>query len=91
MLLIHKKRLCRRKVIDRKDILRKCCMDELGKYASALGLEELLALQPGESGITLSGGEKNKLALLRALCRDCKVLKQGEKNEMLPYIKAYFC
>lgn len=121
-------------------------MGELQKYARELELEEMLDLQPGESGMTLSGGEKNKLALLRALCRECKVLfcdemfsaldekskkllgnklflredftmvvithdiseaslnyfdeiilmedgkvlKQGEKSEMLPYIKEYF-
>lgn len=121
-------------------------MEELQKYARELELEEMLDLQPGESGMTLSGGEKNKLALLRALCRECKVLfcdemfsaldekskkllgnklflredftmvvithdiseaslnyfdeiilmedgkvlKQGEKSEMLPYIKEYF-
>lgn len=120
---------------------------ELSKCAAELGLEDLFELQPGENGMTLSGGEKNKLALLRALCRDCKVLfcdemfsaldekskkmlgnklfkkddltmvvithdlsddsldhfdeliliengriiKQGEKKEMLPYIKEYFC
>lgn len=49
-------------------------MDELQKYIKELGLEEMLDLQPEESGMTLSGGEKNKLALLRALCRECKVL-----------------
>lgn len=43
-------------------------------YIKALDAETLMRESFGEDGTNISGGEKNKIALLRALNRECKVL-----------------
>ena len=43
-------------------------------YVTALNAEGLLRENFGEAGAKISGGEKNKIALLRALNQECEVL-----------------
>lgn len=48
--------------------------DSLDAYVEALDAGALMRESFGEDGVNISGGEKNKIALLRALNRECKVL-----------------
>lgn len=48
--------------------------DRFDAYVNALDAGALMRESFGEDGANISGGEKNKIALLRALNRECKVL-----------------
>lgn len=48
--------------------------DKFDSYVEALDAGMLMRENFGESGANISGGEKNKIALLRALNRECDVL-----------------
>lgn len=48
--------------------------DRFDDYVEALGAGALMRENFGEDGANISGGEKNKIALLRALNRECDVL-----------------
>ncbi len=48
--------------------------DRLDNYVEALDAGALMRENFGEDGANISGGEKNKIALLRALNRECDVL-----------------
>lgn len=48
--------------------------DSFDAYVEALDAGALMRESFGEAGANISGGEKNKIALLRALNRECRVL-----------------
>lgn len=48
--------------------------DSFDTYVEALDAGTLMRENFGEAGANISGGEKNKIALLRALNRECRVL-----------------
>ncbi|MCM1057762.1 MAG: ABC transporter ATP-binding protein/permease [Firmicutes bacterium] len=48
--------------------------DKFDAYVEAVQAETLMRESFGEAGANISGGEKNKIALLRALNRECEVL-----------------
>lgn len=48
--------------------------DKFDSYVEAVDAGTLMREKFGESGANISGGEKNKIALLRALNRECDVL-----------------